>query len=43
MLPTIVDPKSIKASYKNVVLEIKLKRKETVKPKGEPIKLKRRF
>jgi HSP20 family protein len=33
-LPASVDPKQVKASYKNGVLEVTLKRKEIVKPKA---------
>jgi hypothetical protein len=38
-----VNPKQLKASYKNGVLEAKLKREEIAKPKGGPTKLQRRF
>ncbi len=36
-LPSKVDPKEAKSSYKNGVLEVTLKRKEDEKPKGETI------
>ena len=38
-LPTKVDPKGAKTSYKNGVLEVTLPKKEKEKPKGEPIKI----
>jgi len=38
-LPTTVDPKEAKASYKNGVLEITLRRKGEEKPKGESIRI----
>jgi HSP20 family protein len=38
-LPSKVDPKEAKSSYKNGVLEVTLKKKEEEKPKEEPIKI----
>lgn len=38
-LPSKVDPKQAKSSYKNGVLEVTLPKKKEEKPKGEPIKL----
>ena len=38
-LPSKVDPKEAKSSYKNGVLEVTLKKKEDEKPKGEPINI----
>ena len=38
-LPTKVDPKGAKTSYKNGVLEVTLPKKEKEKPRGEPIKI----
>jgi len=38
-LPTKVDPKKAKSSYKNGVLEVTLPKKKEEKPKGEPIKI----
>jgi HSP20 family protein len=39
MLPAKVDPKSAQASYKNGVLEIRLKKLEEKAPKGEKINI----
>jgi HSP20 family protein len=39
MLPTKVDPKSAQASYKNGVLEVRLKKLEVGAPKGEKINI----
>jgi HSP20 family protein len=38
-LPSKVDPKEARSSYKNGVLEVTLKKKEEEKPKEEPIKI----
>jgi HSP20 family protein len=38
-LPTKVDPKSAQASYKNGVLEVRLKKLEVGTPKGERIRI----
>ena len=38
-LPTRVDPKQAKASYKNGVLEVTLQKKKIEKPKGESIEI----
>jgi HSP20 family protein len=38
-LPSKVDPKEAKSSYKNGVLEVTLKKKKEEKPKEEPIKI----
>jgi len=38
-LPTAVDPKQAKATYKNGVLEVSLQKRKKEKPKGEPIPL----
>jgi HSP20 family protein len=38
-LPTEVDPKESKSSYKNGVLEVTLQKTKTRKPKGEPIRI----
>lgn len=38
-LPSKVDPKEAKSSYKNGVLEVTLKKKEDEKPKGETINI----
>jgi len=39
VLPTRVDPKSAQASYKNGVLEVRLKKLEVGAPKGEKIRI----
>ena len=38
-LPSKVDPKEVKSSYKNGVLEVTFQKRKEEKPKGEPIKL----
>jgi len=38
-LPTMVDPKSAQASYKNGVLEVRLKKLKMEAPKGEKIRI----
>lgn len=38
-LPSAVDPKQAKSTYKNGVLEVTLPKKEGKAPKGEPIKI----
>jgi len=38
-LPTSVDPKEAKSTYKNGVLDVTLKGKKEEKPEGEPIKI----